>query len=135
NRRLFDEQCRLREMSDLLRGATCGRHAIDVLMVGLVIEPAPVGRIEHVADTVVTLGELLGRATVRGNLPKVDRAAGIRGIDKPASIRRSGSGEFVVRREGELLRVPSGDIEINELIESPSHQGIGDSSSVAGYRN
>src|SRR5437016_688199 len=89
-------------MGDLLRATAQGGHAIDVLMVRLEIEPASVRRIEHVPDSVVALGQLFGRAPCRWYFPELNPAAGVRGVNQPATIRRPCTTVLVVRRKSEL---------------------------------
>src|SRR5436309_14666737 len=59
-------------MSDPLCGATGGRHPIDVLMVGFEVEPAAVGRIEHVPNSVATFGQPFGLAPCRRHFPELN---------------------------------------------------------------
>src|SRR5262249_35395693 len=121
-------------MCHLLHSATRGRHAIDVSMIGLEIEPAAVTRIEHVADPVIAVCYLLRRASARRNFPDLDRTAGIRGIDHPSSVRGQIGAIFVARREGDLLRLASDDVESEKLEKSVAHHGIGDGEAVRRYR-
>src|SRR5215470_16336717 len=120
-------------MCHLLHSATRGRHAIDVSMIGLEIEPAAVTRIEHVADPVVAFCHLLRRASARRHFPDLDRTASIRGIDHPPSVRGQIGAILVARREGDLLRLASDDVESEKLEKSVAHYGIGEGAAVRRY--
>src|SRR6266516_3030477 len=98
-------------MSDPLCGATGGRHPIDVLMVGLEVEPAAVGRIEHVPNSVATFGQPFGLALCRRHFPELNVSTGDGGVNEPAAIRRPASIKLIVRRKGELACLASADIK------------------------
>src|SRR5215471_20000947 len=121
-------------MCHLLHSATCGRHAIDISMIGLEIEPAAVTRIEHVADAVVAVCHLLRRASARRHFPDLDRTASIRGIDHPSSVWGQIGAVFIACREGHLLRLASDDVESEKLVKSVAHHGIDDGEAVRRYR-
>src|SRR5215831_19956908 len=58
DRRFFKKQTRLRKTSDRLHRATIGRHAVDVAVAGLHVEPPAIGGIEEVQFSLESAGQL-----------------------------------------------------------------------------
>jgi|SRR5215510_12371094 len=94
--RLLKKQPGLRKVGQLLYGPAVGRHAVNVQVVWLKIEPTPVRRVEHVADAVVTSRQELGLTPTRRDSPELARPVRIRSVHKPATVRRPDDAEFVI---------------------------------------
>src|SRR5216684_8104544 len=80
-------------------------------MIGLVVEPATVRRIEHVADPVTAFGHLLSFASAGPYSPELDGATRVGGIDQPATVWRPGTTVFVTWGGGELVALARDQIE------------------------
>jgi hypothetical protein len=91
--------------------AAGGGHSIDVLTVGLEVEPASVGRIEHMPNSVAAFCQPFGLAPCRRNPPELHVSTGVGGVNEPAAIRRPASIKLIVRRKGELACLASADIK------------------------
>jgi hypothetical protein len=81
-------------------------------MIGLVVEPATVRRIKHVADPVIASGQLFGFASAGPNFPELDGTTRVGGIDKPATVRRPGTAVFVAWGRRELVALARDKIEL-----------------------
>ena len=75
---LFEEQAALGELGDLLEGTAASRHAADIKVVGLKINPASVGRKRNVAKAVVTGCQTLFFTSLRGASPNLGSLPGWR---------------------------------------------------------
>src|SRR5262250_2244347 len=99
-------------MSYLLSRTTIGRHAINILVIRLKIEPVAIRGIEKVPDSVLALGQLLGLAAVRWHSPDLQGTAGIRYVSDPSTVGRPLRMIFVARRKCELPRFAAGEIQV-----------------------
>src|SRR5262245_28617026 len=75
NRRLLDKEPGFRKVSDLLRGPSICRHAVDVQMVRLEVEPSAIRRVEEVLDSIVAFRQSDRLPASCRHSPELRRAA------------------------------------------------------------